>query len=74
LGEKYSSVGVSHVLCSFHAKPSTDDCSQMYFTKQVEYITRYINTYGHIIDQYEARAALKFHFGVSSNTSSSASK
>jgi hypothetical protein len=72
LGKKYSSVGVSPVLCSFHAKPSTDN-SQMYFTKQVEYITRYINTYGHIIDQYEARAALKFHFGVS-NTSSSASK
>jgi len=41
------------------------DSSQMYFTKQVEYITRYINTYGHIIDQYGARAALKFHFGVS---------
>jgi hypothetical protein len=73
LGEKYSSVGVSPVLCSFHVAPSTDDCSQMYFTKQVEYVTRYINTYGHIIDQYEARAALKFHFGVS-NTSSSASK
>jgi hypothetical protein len=62
LGEKYSSVGVSTF--SLLNLPSTDN-SQMYFAKQVEYITRYINTYGHIIDQYEARAALKFHFGVS---------
>jgi hypothetical protein len=69
LGAQYSSMGVSPALCSLHNMSSTDDCSQMYFTKQVEYITRYIDTYGHIIDQYGARAALKFHFGVS-NTSS----
>jgi hypothetical protein len=41
------------------------DIRQMYFAKQVDYITRYIHTYGHIIDRFEARAALKFHFGVS---------
>jgi hypothetical protein len=62
MGTKYSSVGVSTF--SLLNLPSTDN-SQMYFTNQVEYITRYINTYGDIIDQYEARAALKFHFGVS---------
>jgi hypothetical protein len=65
LGEKHTSMGVSGTC---RILPSTDDDRQMYFTKQVEYITRYIDTYGHVIDRYGARAALKFHFGVSDSS------
>ena len=58
-------MGVSPALCSFQNMRGTDHGSQMYFTNQGKYITRYIKTYGDIINRYEARAALKFHFGVS---------
>jgi len=61
MGAQYSTMGVSAPFST-----GADDRRQMYFTKQVEYITRYIDTYGHIIDQYGSRVALKFHFGVSS--------